>query len=65
MKTFKTIIISSDGSFYFSSNIEPSLSNKLVSFQKHDDKNFVLNQKKRKKNIESKYSSYYRKKYLT
>lgn len=64
MKIFKTIVISSDGSFYFSSNIVASLTNKLISFQKQDDKNFSLNQKKHKKNIESKYSSYYKKKYL-
>jgi len=64
MKAFKTIIISSDGSLYFSLNIEASLTNKLVNFQKQDDKNFVLNQKKRNKNVESKYSSYYKKKYL-
>lgn len=64
MKFFKTIIISSDGSLYFSSNIEASLTNKLVNFQKQDDKNFALNQKKRNKNVESKYSPYYKKKYL-
>jgi hypothetical protein len=64
MKVFKTITISSDGSFYFSANTETSLTNKLISFQKQDDINFILNQKKRKKNIESKYSSYYKKKYL-
>jgi len=64
MKAFKTVIISSDGSLYFSSNIEASLTNKLINFQKQDDKNFVLNQKKRNKNVESKYSSDYKKKYL-
>ena len=64
MKAFKTIIISSDGSLYFSFSIETSLTNKLVSFQKQDDKNFVLNQKKSNKNVESKYSSHYKKKYL-
>lgn len=64
MKSFKTIIISSDGSLYFSSNIEASLTNKLVNFQKQDDKNFVLNQKKHNTNVESKYSPYYKKKYL-
>jgi hypothetical protein len=64
MKIFKTVIIFSDGSVQFSSNIEASLTNKLLSFQKQDDKNFILNQKKHKKSIESKYSSLYKKKYL-
>jgi hypothetical protein len=64
MKVFKTVIISSDGSVQFSSNIEAFLTNKLVSFQKQDDKNFILNQKKHKKSVESKYSSLYKKKYL-
>jgi hypothetical protein len=64
MKVFKTVIIFSDGSVQFSSNIEASLTNKLLSFQKQDDKNFVLNQKKHKKSMESKYSSLYKKKYL-
>jgi len=64
MKVFKTIIISSDGSSHFSSNAEVVSTNKFVNFQKQDDKNFVLNQKKHKKSIESKYSSYYKKKYL-
>ncbi len=64
MKTFRTIIVFSDGSFYFSSELETGLTNKLVVFQKHDDKNFILNQKKDKKNVESKYSSFYKKKYL-
>lgn len=64
MKVFKTIIISSDGSLHFSSHVEAALTNKLVRFQKQDDKNFVLNQKKQRKNLESSYSSYYKKKYL-
>jgi hypothetical protein len=64
MKVFKTIIISSDGSSYFSSNAEVISTNKLVSFQRQDDKNFTLNQKKHKKNIDFKYSSHYKKKYL-
>ncbi len=64
MKVFKTVIIFSDGSVQFSSNIEASLTNKLLSFQKQDDKNFILNQKKHKKSTESKYSSLYKKKYL-
>lgn len=64
MKIFRTIVISSDGSFHFSSNIEASLTNKLIIVQKQDDKNFVLNQKKDKKTIEAKYSAVYKKKYL-
>ena len=64
MKTFRTIVVFSDGSLYFSSELETGLINKLVVFQKHDDKNFILNQKKDKKNVESKYSSFYKKKYL-
>jgi hypothetical protein len=64
MKVFKIVNIFSDGSVQFSSSIEAALTNKLVSFQKQDDKNFTLNQKKRKKSVESKYSSLYKKKYL-
>jgi hypothetical protein len=64
MKFFKTVIIFSDGSVQFLSNIETALTDKLVSFQKQDDKNFVLNQKKHKKTVESKYSSFYKRKYL-
>ena len=64
MKVFKIINIFSDGSVQFSSRIEAALTNKLVSFQKQDDKNFILNQKKRKKSVEFKYSSIYKKKYL-
>jgi len=64
MKTFRTIVVFSDGSFYFSSELETGLTNKLVVFQKHDDKNFILNQKKDKKNVESKSSFFYKKKYL-
>jgi hypothetical protein len=64
MKIFKSINVSSNGSLYFYHNVETSLNNKLVNFQKQDDKNFNLNQKKIKKNMESKHSSYYKKKYL-
>ena len=64
MKTFRTIVVFSDGSVYFSSELKTGLTNKLVVFQKQDDKNFILNQKKDKKNVESKYSSSYKKKYL-
>ena len=64
MKTFKSINVSSNGSIYYSHSSETLLNNKLVIFQKQDVSNFVLNQKKSKKNIESKHSSYYKKKYL-
>ena len=64
MKTFKTINISSDGSFYFCQNVESSLNGKVFIFQKQDDKNFSFNQKKAKGNVESRQSSYYKKKYL-
>lgn len=64
MKFFKNINISSNGSFYFCYNAEISSINKLVVFQKQDDKNFNFNQKKVKNNVESKHSSYYKKKYL-
>ena len=66
MRSFKTVVISSDGSFYFSStfNAKAISTTKFISFQKEDDKNFILNKKKHKKNIESKYSPYYKKKYL-
>ena len=64
MKAFKCVIISSDGSLKFSSNAELSLTNKFVDFQKQDEKNFFFNQKKLKKSIDSKYSDYYKKRYL-
>jgi len=64
MKIFKIINVSSNGSFYFDYIIETTITNKLVIFQKQDDKNFALNKKKHKKNIKSKHSSYYKKKYL-
>ena len=64
MKTFKSITISSDGSYYFSSLRETSLMNKLITFQKHDDKNFSFNKKKGQNIVDSKQSSYLKKKYL-
>ena len=64
MKTFKHISIASDGSLRLSQNVEVSLNNRFVQFQKQDDKSFLLNQKERKKSIESKHSSKYKKKYL-
>jgi hypothetical protein len=64
MKIFKTIVISSDGSYYFLNSGETSLSNKLVFFNKKDDKNFNFNQKKKQSIVDSKQSSYYKKKYL-
>jgi hypothetical protein len=63
MKTFKRILISSDGSCYFS-NSGILLSDKLVIFQKQDDKNFIFNQKKKQVIVDSKKFSYYKKKYL-
>lgn len=64
MKILKTITVSSDGSFFFSVSSETSLATKLVIFQKQDDKNFNLNQKKGQISIDSRKSSYYKKKYL-
>jgi hypothetical protein len=64
MKSFKNINVSSDGSFYFCYNSETVSNSKLVIFQKQDDKNFNFNQKQIKNSIESKHSSYYKKKYL-
>lgn len=64
MKVFKNIKISSDGSFYFFNSGKITLSNKLVSFKKQDDKNFRFNQKKKQAMVDSKQSSYYKKKYL-
>ena len=63
MKILKNIIISSDGSYYFSNLGEVSL-NKLVTFKKQDEKNFSFNQKKKQAAIDSKQSSYHKKKYL-
>ena len=64
MKTFKNIHISSNGSLYFYYNAEILYPNKSVTFQKQDEKNFNFNQKKAKSNIDSKQSSYYKKRYL-
>jgi len=63
MAIFRTIIISSDGSYYFSNSGETSFT-KPVIFRKQDDKNFSFNQKKGQNIIDSKQSSYYKKKYL-
>jgi len=54
MKILKNIIISSDGSCYFFNSGEVSLSNKLVSFKKQDDKNFSFNQKEKQAEIKHK-----------
>jgi hypothetical protein len=62
MKILKTIVVSSDGSLYFLDSGE--VSNKLVVFNKKDDKNFSFNQKKKQIVVDSKQSSYYKKKYL-
>jgi hypothetical protein len=64
MKIFKIITVFSDGSFSYSSAGETSLTNKLFIFQKQDDRNFSFNQKKGQVVIDSKQSSYYKKKYL-
>jgi hypothetical protein len=64
MKILKNIIISSDGSYYFSNSGEVSLSNKLFTFKKQDEKNFSFNQKKKQAIVDSKQSSYHKKKYL-
>jgi hypothetical protein len=64
MKILKNIVVSSDGSCYFFNSGEVSLSNKLVSFKKQDDKNFHFNQKKKQAVVDSKQSSYHKKKYL-
>jgi len=55
MKILKNIIISSDGSCYFFNSGEVSLSNKLVSFKKQDDKNFSFNQKEKQAVVDLKH----------
>ena len=64
MRILKNIVISSDGSYYFSNTGEVSLSNKLVTFKKQDEKNFSFNQKKKRAVVDSKQSSQHKKKYL-
>jgi len=64
MKILKVITVFSDGSYSFSLTGDTSLTNKLVIFQKQDDRNSSFNQKKNKVTIISKQSSYYKKKYL-
>jgi len=64
MKIFKNINISSNGSLSFCYNLETKLNNKLVNFQKQDDKTFRFNQKIERRVIESKQLYYYKKKYL-
>ena len=64
MKTFRIITVFSDGTYSFSSAGETSLTNKLVIFQKQDDRNHNFNKKKGQISIDSKQSSYYKKKYL-
>ena len=61
MKILKSIIISSDGSCYFFNSGEVSVSNKLVSLKKQDDKNSSFNQKIKQAIVDSKQSSYYKK----
>jgi hypothetical protein len=64
MKIFKLITVFSDGSYSFSLAGDTSLTNKLVIFQKQDDRNSSFNQKKGQILLDSKQSSYYKKKYL-
>jgi hypothetical protein len=64
MKIFKIITVFSDGSYSFSQVGNTSLTNKLVIFQKQDDRNSSFNQRKGQVTIDSKQSSYYKKKYL-
>jgi hypothetical protein len=64
MKAFKIITVSSDGSYFFSTVGETSITNKLVVYQKQDDRNFSFNKKKGQISIDSKQSSYFKKKYL-
>ena len=64
MKIFKIITVFSDGSYSFSLAGETSLTNKLVIFQKQDDRNCGFNKKKNQIVIDAKQSSYYKKKYL-
>lgn len=64
MKSFKSINISSDGSLYvsFQNSVEQNF--EQIIFKKKDDKNFNLNQKINKYNMDSKQSIFYKKKYL-
>jgi len=65
MKILKRLKISSDGSIsFFQSGKNAYASNKLVVFEKQDDKNFIFNQKVKKAAIDSKQSTFYKKKYL-
>jgi len=64
MKFFKNINIASNGSLYFRYNAELMCPDNFINFQKQDEKNFNFNQKKAKSNIDSKQSSYYKKRYL-
>lgn len=64
MKIFKVITVFSDGSLSFFLERGISLTNKLVIFQKQDDRNFSFNQKQGRILVDSKQFSYYKKKYL-
>ena len=64
MEFFKTIEVSSNGSYFFCYKSKISVKNRLIKFQKKDDKNFYLNQKKIKNPIDSTSSLYYKKRYL-
>jgi hypothetical protein len=62
MKLFKSITISSDGSFYFQYNLSKRKNNAI--FKKKDDKNFKLNQKRISNKSTFKQSINSKKKYL-
>ena len=63
MKVYKNINVFLDGSCYLSDNIEAITTKKFVNFQKHNNKNFILNTKI--SNINNIfYQSFYKKKYL-
>ena len=59
MKNFKSVKVSTDGSFYVGYRNEAFLNSKFVVFQKHDDKSFGLNRKDQKQAISLQHSFYY------
>jgi hypothetical protein len=64
MKLFKKTQVFSNGSYSFCYELKISVKNSFTVFQKHDDKNFYLNQKKITSSIDSENSLYYKKRYL-
>ena len=64
MKLFKIVNIASDGSISFSYNSKNSDLDKSIFYLKHDERNFMFNQKKIKASVESEYSSYHKRRYL-